>query len=304
MEKRTVIVWGNRIEYDYFCKLFKLEVLKGNMQICAIILNEEGLFREIDGIEVIPVERLLSVQFDYLVDMNRKNRGDILRILELLQIPREKVIPADVFCLPSFDLERWEQVKESKVSIITSHCWGGLTYNALGMEFLSPFVNMFLGNDDFFKLVENFTYYMEQPIEFVREEYEINLKRNYPVVKLGDIIIHFNHYTDFDSAVETWNKRKERINYANLFVEMTVDNEKELKRFLQLPYEHKVCFTMLPYKGENVISFHNSFLKSRYGDNAWNIANSIATREFLECKQYDALKLLNYDSDYMRVEVV
>ena len=53
-----VILWGPCAEYDKFLKYFECEILKNNMIIEAIVLNEENLIRSIDGIEVIRIDEL------------------------------------------------------------------------------------------------------------------------------------------------------------------------------------------------------------------------------------------------------
>ena len=66
---KKVILWGSRLEYDIYCKFFEVEVLKSNIKIEALVLNEEAMFSFIDGIEVIGVEDLLNRQFDYLINL-------------------------------------------------------------------------------------------------------------------------------------------------------------------------------------------------------------------------------------------
>ena len=295
-------MWGTRTEYDYFHKWFEVEILKGNMLVKAIIFNEKEMFRSIDGIEVIGLDSLQYIDCDFIIDMNQNAREKILRIMELLKISEDKVIPARVFGQPFFDLKRWIQVRERKVSIISSHCWGGYVYNTLGMKFRSPFINMHLANEDFFRILENIKGYMQQPLQMVGQEYEENLKRNYPVVALGDAIIHFNHYTNFDESVEIWNRRKERLNYNSLFIEMTAKTIEDIDRFLELPFEHKICFTMIPCKEQNVISIQNTYFRKLYGDNEWQFAIGTVMKSFTESKQYDLLKLLNGENDYFRAE--
>ena len=304
MEVYKVIVWGTRTEYDFYRKFLEVEILKGNIRIEAIILNEANLFRRIDGIEVISIDKIRSMDYDYLIDMNQNARANVSRIMELLKIPMDKVVPVRVFGQPFFDFARWVQVKASEISILSSHCWGGFAYNTLGLKFRTPLVNMFFDNEDFFRLLENVEGYMQLPLEKIGEEYEANLKRNYPVVRVGDVTIHFNHYTDFDEAVVIWNRRKERINYNNIFVEMTAKTNEEIERFLQLPYEHKICFTMLPCNEKDVISIQNPYFLNQYGDREWQFALATAMSSFSESKQYDLLKLLNYEEDYRRAEVI
>mgnify|MGYP003303374952 FL=1 len=151
------------------------------------------------------------------------------------------------------------------------------------------------------KMLEDIEEYMDKPLIKLGEAYETNLKRNYPVVGLGDLTIQFNHYTDFEEAVSIWNRRKERINYDNLFIETTAKDSEEISRFLELPYENKVCFTMLECNEKNVISIRKEQFRSRYEDREWQFALATVTKDYAECKQYDLLKLLNKEEDYMRM---
>ncbi len=302
-----VILWGSCEEYGIFCKYFQFEVLKGNMQIEAVCLNGVHQISRIDGIEVIRVEELMFREYDYLIDMNRQERTAVTRILELLQVPRSKVILASIFQQAYFDLKRWIAVQESKVSIISDNCWGGITYHSLGLEFLSPFINLFLESGDYLRLLENFAYYMEQPLYLLEEKYEVNLKRNYPVVGLGDIKLFFNHYTDFEQAAQIWEKRKQRINYENLLVEMRIESREALDRFLALPFEHKIGFSTVPCDEKDILSFpiiENGYLQSRYGNVIGYFVNELASVVSKEGKLYDSLKLLNHEEDYVKVDYV
>lgn len=296
-------MWGDRTGYDYHKKWFEVEVLKGNMQIIAIVFNESNLFKKIDDIEVCEIESLLYLEYDYIIDMNANAQDKVFRIMELLRIPMSKVIPARVFGQPFFDLNRWVEVKAQNVSIISSHCWGGVVYNTLGLPFKSPTINMFFPIDDFLRMAKDIKSYMDAPLELIREEYEVNLQRNYPIVKLKDITIHFNHYTNFEEAVTTWDRRKQRINYDNIFIEMTAKTMEQIDKFLQLPYEKKICFTALPCNEKNIISIYNQQFQNLYGDKEWQFALGTASKAFSECKQYDLLKLLNGASDYLRTEL-
>ncbi len=301
-----VILWGPCAEYDKFLKYFECEILKNNMIIEAIVLNEENLIRSIDGIEVIRIDELLVRSYDYLIDMNQVDQRFVIRILELLNIPRSKVIPARVFGQPFFDLLRYIQVKESRVSIIANTCWGGYTYNSLGLEFTSPFINMYMNADDYLKMLGNFRRYMELPLHFIEEGYEPGLSRNFPVAGLDDIKLFLNHYTDFNSAAVIWNKRKSRINYDNLFVEMAINRQEDIDKFLGLPFKHKIGFTTFPCNEPDILYFpitDNGYLQNKYPGGFGYFVNSIAMAMSNECKPYDILKLLNHEEDYLRLSM-
>lgn len=104
------------------------------------------------------------------------------------------------------------KIKNSEFSIICSNCIGGVIYKHLGREFLTPTINLWIRQDDFIKMCCDLKHYMELELEF------IDTDAAYPVAKLGDITIHFNHDKDRYVAAEKWNRRKQRINYDRLYI--------------------------------------------------------------------------------------
>ena len=152
--------------------------------------------------------------------------------------------------------------------------------------------------------MNNFDYYMSLPLHFVREEYEVNLKRNYPVAGLDDVALHFNHYTDFASANAVWERRKNRMNKDNLFVEMAIEHHEDIEKFAVLPIEHKIGFSVFPCSENDIYYFpvpDKDYLENKYGGNTFNFFNHIAMMPTDECRYYDILKLLNHEKDFMRV---
>ena len=102
---KNVILWGNTIEYDYYQKYIELEELKGNIYVMAIIFNEGKFINGIDDIPVIGIEEIMFLEYDYLIDMNHTGKEERMRIVELLHIPKEKIIPAQILERSDFELE-------------------------------------------------------------------------------------------------------------------------------------------------------------------------------------------------------
>ena len=130
------------------------------------------------------------------------------------------------------------------ISLISSNCNGALVLRDLGVRFTSPFVNLWIRPKDFIKLLKDIDRYMaENLIETTEDGVE------YPVGRLGDITIYFQHYDSFEHAKEKWNERKKRIDKNNLFILFT-DRDgctyEDLVEFDLLPY-NKVVFTNKPY---------------------------------------------------------
>lgn len=135
------------------------------------------------------------------------------------------------------------KLHNKEFSIFASNCNGTMITHDLGQQFRSPFVNLWLTSEDFVAFLEKPKAYLEQELVFMDSQYP------YPVAKLGDISLYFQHYETPEQAAQAWNRRKERINWDNLFVMMTDrDNctQALLHRFDALPYKNKVVFTHIP----------------------------------------------------------
>lgn len=105
-----------------------------------------------------------------------------------------------------------KRIKNKDFSIICSTCIGGLIYHDLGMEFLSPTINMYMNNLDFIKFACNLKYYCSIDLTFIETE------EDFPVAMCGDIRLNFNHSKTAEDAQRDWNRRKERINYDNIYL--------------------------------------------------------------------------------------
>ena len=199
---------------------------------------------ELDGIPCISVEDLLNCKFDYyVINCSENELSEWIKILVRMGIDEDVIVQQKVFDINNFDIEKYLRLKKSHPSLITHHCWGGYTYHTLGMKFLSPFINMFMQPEDYLKLISDFPSYMEAEPVYLRNGYETNLKREYPIASLKDIEIYMNHYVEFESAKATFDERKKRLNYNNLIFEFTSNDEKLIEKFAGLPLKKKILFT-------------------------------------------------------------
>lgn len=106
------------------------------------------------------------------------------------------------------------RLKNDNFSIVCSNCIGGIIYNRLGKQFLSPTINLWMHQRDFIKFVLDMRGYLAEELIFIESRFD------YPVAKLRDIQIYFAHYHSECEARETWNRRKERVNFENLYIIM------------------------------------------------------------------------------------
>lgn len=126
------------------------------------------------------------------------------------------------------------------ISIISCSCIGGVLYHKYGKKFLSPTIDLFIEAPDFMKFCLDIRGYISKELKYIgmRDEY------NYPVGLLGDIKIYFVHYKSFEEAKAAWNRRKERINFDNIYVigsDRDFYYEELLESFNKIPYK-KVMF--------------------------------------------------------------
>ena len=133
-----------------------------------------------------------------------------------------------------------KRLKNKDISLIASNCNGAFILHDLGVRFNSPFVNLWIKPKDYIKLLKHFDKYMTAELS---ETYEAGI--SYPIGKLDDVSIYFQHYDTFEQAKEKWDERKKRINKNNLFVLFT-DRDgctyEDLVEFDSLPY-NKIVFT-------------------------------------------------------------
>ncbi|MDO4340833.1 MAG: DUF1919 domain-containing protein, partial [Eubacteriales bacterium] len=136
-----------------------------------------------------------------------------------------------------------DKLQADNFSIICSNCIGGTIYHRLGKQFLSPTINCWMHQPDFLKFVFDLKYYLTLNLEFIETEY------NYPVALCGDVKVFFNHSKTKEEAAESWNRRKGRVNYDNLFVIMYDRDgitEEDLRKLGTLNCKNKIVLSDKP----------------------------------------------------------
>ena len=178
-------------------------------------------------------------------------------------------------------------LKNKNFSIISNNCVGGVIYSDLNLQFLSPTINLYIKPTDFIKLCLNLKWYMNQKIVEIKEE---NL--NYPVGLLYDIKIYFMHYKSFHEAKNTWERRRKRINYDNIFVIMVqrdgFDTE-DLQLFETIKYP-KILLTNKDFKKKDTF-YIKGFEDDKYLGNIIMYDKNKFFKRYYE--QYDFIKFFN-----------
>ncbi|RGK37410.1 DUF1919 domain-containing protein [[Ruminococcus] lactaris] len=153
------------------------------------------------------------------------------------------------------------KLKDKNFTIISNNCWGSFTYQKYGLEYKSPTVGLYILGHDFVKLCADWEKYFKYKLEFIPWEqasyyYALTDTTPYPVAKLGDIEIYFMHYHSEEEAAEKWYRRVKRINPDHMIFKLSQREEcskEDIKKFVQLPLEHKICFSYEKVNGAIIV---------------------------------------------------
>lgn len=197
-------------------------------------------------------------------------------------------------------LARYERrrLRNQDFSIISNDCVAGGMYRKLGISYNTPTVGLFFFAEDYIKFLENFRHYIKQPLTFAQKsrypEVDLLEIKNYPVGLLGDDIeIHFMHYKTEQEAAAKWKKRCKRINFSNLFfifVQKYLFKKQYLRKFENLPFEHKIFFSSK--KRNSPVSV---FIKDY--QNIGLVGDLFNERKYE--KYFDMIKWLNGEQDFL-----
>lgn len=193
-------------------------------------------------------------------------------------------------------LER-RKLKNNRITILSQNCIAGVMYKDLGLEFLSPTINIYFEPNDFVLFVKHLDYYLQAPLIFVED----NIKE-YPVGILGEnenkiykpLVLNFVHYKDAEEAASKWHTRKKRINYENIYIicqdhNLTYESLQEFNNLNKFP--NKILLASKDYKEFECSIFLKQYERKGYVDNSLNYGNPFGKRKY----QYgfDYIKWLN-----------
>lgn len=180
-------------------------------------------------------------------------------------------------------------LKNKTFTLFSSNCNGGCICHDLGLQFRSPFINLYLNAEDYIKFLKNPEFYLEAPLEFTD-----NGEKPYPVGVLKDITLHFMHYHSPEDAEEAWNRRKKRIDWNNLFI-LWADKdgctEELLQHFDALPYRNKAVFTHKPMPHIRSAVYIPGFEKDGEVGNCDAFINNFSGKKYFD--YFDYVKWFN-----------
>ena len=180
-----------------------------------------------------------------------------------------KSLTSVIFFLPRkiYYSKKKKDVENQRPTIISNDCFAGIVYHNLGLKFYSPTINLFLSKEDFITFVNNLKGFLQSEIKEAQRN-----ARNYPIGELEynskKIKLHFLHYKTFDEAIKKWDQRKNRIDYSNILIVLTVAKgltAQDVVDFKNIPFENKLLITddKSEYTEDFIIE-HKIFRKKNY----------------------------------------
>ncbi len=158
-------------------------------------------------------------------------------------------------------IDRYDRIrlKNKDFTILCPNCIGGNIYHRLGLQFLTPTINMFMSQDDFIKVIKKPLYYLNGDLSFV------STNKGFPVAKIYDITINFNHDSVQEEAAEKWYRRRKRIRWDNLFVILYEEEPLSKKDILALSeIQCKRLVVLTSYKTHTDLPYVK-YIKRHYG---------------------------------------
>ena len=293
--------------YNQNVNSIRNEVAKGNIRIVGISGSSKiKSISYVDGYSFIDRNQIKSMLFDFLIIFN--GQFDVLKKSFLQEgIDEKKIIDGRVFSTPCFDFRRYASLVKDPLTVFSDDCWGGQMLHYLGLKFYSPFVNLHLDKNDYLKFLENPDYYLNEELVCGKEGdmYTCQCPIGFIGKDENKIAIIFNHHSNFESAKSDWDRRKDRVNWNNVFVKMVTDKADEnlIKRFDKLSFKKKIVFSPKQYDQYESCVYLRRYIELcntdaiHFGSNTFS---SYIRRPAELAKSIDLLALFSGEENYIR----
>lgn len=147
-----------------------------------------------------------------------------------------------------------KRLKNDDFCIVANDCWGAEVYRYLGLPYNTPFVGLYLMAPCYISFLKKIEFNMNSELTFIEKskykevnDYKKIHGKDFPTGSINGIEIQFLHYQSTDDAYEKWNRRRDRMNWNNLFVKF--DASKDLATlelaasFDLLSFNNKLCLS-------------------------------------------------------------
>ena len=194
-------------------------------------------------------------------------------------------------------------LKNKNFTILANNCIAGFIYKRYGLKFLSPTVNINIPPNDFIKFCKNYEYYISlelTPTTNFDQAWFTSIgggEIGFPVGKLGDITLYFQHEKNFQEAKKNWDRRKLRINKDNIFIVLFDINpdKNTLNEFEKIKTPKKIY---LYYKG-NLPTTSYTFKIQKLENNSRNWYSRMNRLNPFSKKYYEQFNFTNWFNEHM-----
>ncbi len=297
-----VVLWGLGEGYNTFVYLHGHDMV----DVIALIDKNRNYYKSIDGIPIISPEELGSIKFEYLIVtvIDVSNFYNIVDEAITKGVCREQILPLRIFEIPFFNFEEYIAIKDSRISILSDWCFAGYLYRKFGMKHLTPTINMFSDNKNYFRFISDLDKYLKLPMEEVENVVDKPYLGFYacPRGRLGDVEWVFNHDVNYETAAARWKRGVERFNWDNYLVIMTIRSDEMAYAFDELPVQNKIGFYWKELGLESVICIREwnlPSIRAEYGYNFAGLVNRIA-EENRGVRVINWMKALQHSKDFVR----
>ena len=291
----NVVIW---VQYDTVATRDKAKSPSLLKPAFAALDKPKGIVNILGVVESVamPINQLNTIdkrdlnKYDYDLVLVTGHDVDITPILaeaKELGLDPDKFVLDRTVLIPGFTLEKYKALRQTDLSILSMGWWAGIAYHKLGLPELSPTVGMYTSEEHFMNFLPEARWHMKKDLHFERTEYNADLGISYPIFWLDGTQWFMNSFTNDADALETWNARKELVNWSNVLVTMHTTSPAVLERFNCLPYAKKACF--VPFETELESGFYVD--TKPYGGNLLQAAEDIVTGSNAA---YDVWDLLLY----------
>lgn len=299
-----VALWGLGEGYNVFTSCHGYEMV----EVVAIADKKGKLYKQIDGIPIVVPQKLAcEYEYDYLIVtvVEEHTYKEIVREAVSMGIKREVIFPVRIFQIPFFNFDKYIQIKQSNISILSDYCFAGFLYHRFGLQFTSPTINMFTDNDNYYRFLQDIKSYMSAQMVKVENEVENVYKDTYtyPRGRIKDVEWVFNHDVNYETAAERWKRGVERFNYDNFIAVMTIRSDEMAYKFNELPIEHKIGFYWKDLGLDSVIympEWQDENIRAMLGYNFSGLTNRVADGTY-GIQTIDWMKALLHEEGYCRI---
>lgn len=290
---RNVLIYGMGRIYEQYILAIKWQESRGIFNVVGVTSNDKYT-DFIDGYPFIQKKDIDKYDIDVCIVCTMSSIEEAKKELLLLFGDRKPyIILPKAILHPDFDMDKYICLIDSRVSIMSNVCWGGATYNSLGLRFESPFINIFVEPDNFIRIMFDLKKYMCEPLECAYMDFNANENHNYPIGKLGDVLLYMFHECDFEKAREKWEERKARINWNNILFSMWTNDIEMIKKIDKIE-EKKIVFTEINVEKDYIVNLNpNRYLLGNKKDTERNAIahkmNACATGRIKKYNIYDLL---------------